>query len=128
MGKSNQNTDSISTERVAIRDYPHVTELEEIFTEKLSTYHFEFIHNNFEVSKDMKEIKQLEKYNLKPKRENDGSIIAKIKSKIYYAYDWISRKITTIDSISIMYFFGYSTVLVLSPLAQKAIIGKLGLK
>ena len=75
----------------------------------------------------MKEIKQMEQYNPKPKGKNHGSIISKAKYKLYYAYNWISSKIIKIDSLSIIYFLGYTTVLLLSPLAQKAIVDKFGL-
>lgn len=117
-----------SSEKIALCDYPHVTELEEVFTEKLSVKHFQFIHDNLGQSNSDTSLVQKAKIT-KPRRKNskDG-LISRSRKNFYFAYAWVYDKIKSVDGTSILYVLGYSTVFILSPIAQKAIINNLGLK
>ena len=124
--KENNQLSNISTEKVAICDYPHATELEEIFTEKLCKQHFQYMHDNSARSSEGKKMFNL---STKPHRKTyNNGLISKSKAKLYDTYSWITGKIKSIDTVSVLYFLGYTAVFILSPMTQRAILSKLGFK
>merc|ERR1712070_767750 len=146
----------VTSECVAMSDYPQAIELEEIFIEKLCSRHFEYIHShncfnlkiatpllsdkNFLGNKNdnenpsiLSKSKRFEKPKPRPNTIQKGATTTttfffSCKSKIYNKVDWIKRKIKRVDFTSIVYFLGYSAIMVFAPIVQKLLINKLGLE